>query len=330
MQRRTFLGGSAAILAGLRFPPDAFAEQPTKLPVIGWLSPRSPADSAALMAGFRQGLAETGYVEGQNLTIEYRWAEGNRERLPALAADLVSSKVDVIATGGGPSTALAAKGATSTIPIVFVTGTDPVELGLVASLARPGGNLTGVSLLFVELAPKRLELLSELVPKAKVMALLVNPNNPDTEQTIREMHEAARTKGFQLHTLKAATESGIDTAFATLAELHAGALVVGSDPYFDGLKEHLVALAARHAVPAIYPWREAGAAGGLISYGTSLAAVFHEAGTYVGKILKGARPADLPVEQPTKFDLVINLKTAKALGLTVPPLLLATADEVIE
>jgi ABC-type uncharacterized transport system substrate-binding protein len=306
-----------------------FAEQ-KPMPVIGWLSPRSPADSAALVAGFRQGLAKTGYVEGQNLTIEYRWAEGNRERVPALAADLVSSKVDVIATGGGPSTALAAKDATSTIPIVFVTGTDPVELGLVASLARPGGNLTGVSLLFVELAPKRLELLSELVPKAEVVALLVNPNNPNAEQTIREMHEAARAKGVQLHTLKAATEDEIGTAFVTLTELHASALVVGSDPYFDGLKEHLVALAARHSVPAIYPWREAGAAGGLISYGTNLAAVFHEAGVYVGKILKGTRPADLPVEQPTKFDLVINLKTAKALGLTVPPLLLATADEVIE
>ena len=200
------------------------------MPVIGWLSPRSPTDSSALMAGFRQGLAETGYVEGQNLTIEYRWAEGHRERLPEMAADLVNSRVDVIATGGGPSTALAAKGATSTIPIVFVTGTDPVELGLVESIARPGGNLTGVSLLFVELAPKRLDLLSELVPNAKVMALLVNPNNPNAEQTVREMHEAARAKGVQLHTLKAATEREIDTAFSTLTELFAGAVVVGSDP----------------------------------------------------------------------------------------------------
>jgi putative ABC transport system substrate-binding protein len=326
MNRREFVLLVCAAMAA----PRSLHAQRKPMPVIGWLSPRSPDDSAALVNGFRQGLAETGYVEGQNLTIEYRWAEGNRERLPELAADLVNRKVDVIATGGGPSTALAAKDATSTIPIVFVTGTDPVELGLAASLARPGGNLTGVSLLFVELAPKRLELLSELVPKAKVMALLVNPNNPNAEQTIREMHEAARAKGVQLHTLKAASEGEIDTAFETLTELHAGALVVGSDPYFDGLKEHLVALAARHAVPAIYPWREAGAAGGLISYGTNLAAVFHEAGTYVGKILKGARPAELPVEQPTKFDLVINLKTSKALGLTVPPLLLATADEVIE
>jgi putative ABC transport system substrate-binding protein len=325
-RRELILAGGAATFAR----PIAARAQQKAMPVIGWLSPRSPTDSAALVAGFRHGLAETGYVEGQNLTIEYRWAEGNRERLPALAADLVGRKVDVIATGGGPSTALAAKDATSTIPIVFVTGTDPVELGLVASLARPGGNLTGVSLLFVELAPKRLELLSELVPKAKVIGLLVNPNNPNTDQTIREMHEAARAKGLELHTLKAETESGIDTAFATLTELHAEALVVGSDPDFYGLKEHLVALAARHAVPAIYPWRETGAAGGLISYGTNLTAVFHEAGTYVGKILKGAKPADLPVEQPVKFDLVINMKTAKALGLTVPPLLLATADEVIE
>jgi putative ABC transport system substrate-binding protein len=225
MNRRELL-----LLGAATITPRTLRAQQKAMPVVGWLSPRSPGDSATLMAGFRQGLAETGYLEGQNLTIEYRWADGDRERLPELAVNLVNSKVDVIATGGGPSTALAAKQATSTIPIVFVSGTDPVELGLIASLARPGGNLTGLSLLFVELAPKRLELLSELVPKAKVMALLVNPNNPNAEQTIREMHEAARAKGVQLHTLKAATEREIDTAFSTLTELFAGAVVVGSDP----------------------------------------------------------------------------------------------------
>ncbi len=303
------------------------------MPVIGFLiagSPGSPGQpSAPFMDAFRQGLSEAGYVEGQNVAIEYRSAEGRFDRLPALAADLVGRKVDVIVAPGGTPTALAAKNATSTIPIVFRTG-EPVADGLVASLARPGGNLTGFGMLLGELTPKLLELLSELVPQAKVIALLVNLTNPVVERIIRDVQEAARAKGVQLPILKAGTESEIDAAFASLVQLQAGALLVAADPFVFNRREQLVALASHHAVPAIYPWREAVAAGGLISYGPSLTSVFRQLGTYAGKILNGAKPADLPVQQPTAFELVVNLKTAEALGLTVPPSILARADEVIE
>jgi ABC-type uncharacterized transport system substrate-binding protein len=299
------------------------------MPVIGFLSAASPGPFAPYVAAFRQGLSEAGYVEGQNVAIEYRWAEGRHDRLPALSADLVGGKVDVIAALGGTYAALAAKSATSTIPIVFSVG-DPIEAGLVGSLARPSGNLTGVSVLSVELMAKRLELLSELVPQARVIALLVNPNYSMTERIIRDVQEAARTKRVQLPIVKADTESEIGAAFASLVELHAGALLVGGDPFFANRRDQLVALAARNAVPAMYYWREFTAAGGLASYGSSNTAASRQAGTYVGKILRGAKPADLPVEQPTRFELVVNLKTAKALGLTVPPSILARADEVIE
>ena len=297
--------------------------------MIGCLHVASPGPFAPYMDAFRQGLRETGFIEGQTVAIEYRWAEGHFDRLSSLAADLVSHKVDVIAAVGGGAAALAAKSATSTIPIIFVGG-DPVALGLVASFNEPGGNLTGISILTGELIPKRFELLSELVPQAGVIALLVNPNGPNAEQMIGDVQEAARTKGLQLQILKASTESEIDSTFVSLVQLHASAILVGSDPFFAGRRDQLVALAARRAVPAIYEWREFAAAGGLISYGTSLAGMYRLAGAYVGRVLAGAKPADLPVQQPTTFELVVNLKTANALGLTVPPSILARADEVIE
>jgi putative tryptophan/tyrosine transport system substrate-binding protein len=318
------------LMGGLMTATRALRAQQKAMPVIGFLGGASPGPSAPRAAAFRRGLSDTGYVEGQNVAIEYRWAEGHYDRLPALAADLVGRKVDLIAASGGPASALAAKSATSMIPIVFVSGDDAVAAGLVASLARPSGNLTGVSFLDVELMQKRLELLSELVPQAGVIALLVNPNNPNAERVMRDVQEAARAKGVQLPIQKARTESEIDAAFATLVQLKAGALVVGADAFFNSRREQLVALASRHQVPAIYEWREFPASGGLISYGTSIAAVYRQVGLYAGKILNGAKPADLPVEQPTTLELVVNLKTAKALGLTVPPSILARADEVIE
>jgi putative ABC transport system substrate-binding protein len=328
MRRRDFgslLGGMTAFTT---WSPPLNAQQ-TATPLIGFLNAGAPDPSALAAAALRQGLSETGYVEGQNLEIESRWAEGRLDRLPALAADLVGRKVDVIVAIADPA-AHAAKNATSTIPIVFVAGDDAVRQGLVASLARPGGNLTGVSFLTAELHPKRFELLSELVPQAKVIALLVNPNFPATERVIRDMQEAARAKGLQLHILNASTESEIDAAFASLVQQQAGALLVGTDPFFLNRREQIVALAARHAVPAIYEFRQYATAGGLISYGASITAVNRQIGIYAGRILKGAKPADLPVLQPTTFELVINLKTAKALGLTIPPSILTRADEVIE
>jgi putative tryptophan/tyrosine transport system substrate-binding protein len=332
MRRREFstlLGGAAA--ASIILPFAARAQQKAT-PVIGTLTTGTPDLTAPYVAATRQGLSETGYVEGQNLTIEYRYGAGRLDRLPAMAADLVGLKVDVIVAVGDPAVH-AAKGATSTIPIVFASR-DAVGDGLVASLARPGGNLTGVSFLSAELHAKRFELLSELVPQAKVIALLVNPNNPATERVMRAMQEAARAKGVQLHILKASTilkiDSEIDAAFAALVQRQAGALVVSADPLFFARREQLVALAARHTVPAIYEVREFTTDGGLISYGANFKAVFRQVGVYAGRILKGAKPADLPVVQPTTFELVVNLKTAKALGLTIPPSILAQADEVIE
>jgi putative ABC transport system substrate-binding protein len=307
--------------------PFATQAQQKAVPVVGWLSAGSPSLSAGV-ATFREGLSETGYVEGQNLAIEYRWAEGRYEQLPALAADLVGRKVDVIAALSTPA-ALAAKHATSTIPIVFSVA-DAVASGFVASLARPGGNLTGVSAMFAELVPKRFELLSELVPQVRAIALLVNPNNFQTEGVIREMQDAARARGVLLRILKASSEDEIDAAFATLVHLNNGALIISPDPFFGTRREQLVGLAARRAVPTIYFAREFAALGGLITYGTTVPAVYRQGGTYVGRILAGAKPADLPVQQPTKFELVVNLNTAKALGLTVPPSILARADEVIE
>ena len=323
MNRRelmVLLGAAMTAVPALR------AQQRAK-PVIGFLGSASPGPYAPYVAALRQGLRDTGYIEGQNVSIEYRWAEGTYDRLPALAADLVGRQVDIIAAAAIPA-ARAAKNATTTIPIVFEVGTDPVEFGLVASLSRPGGNLTGVSSL--DLSPKRIEMISELVPQAKVIALLVNPNNPIAESVIRSAQEAARTKGVQLHILEAGTEREIDAAFVALLETHAGALVLSSDGLFNSRLDQLVTLASRHAVPTIYDWRQFPAAGGLISYGPSRAGVFRELGIYSGKILKGAKPADLPVQQPTTFELVVNLYTAKALGLTVPPSILARADEVIE
>ena len=327
MRRRELIASIGG--AALAWPFAGLAQQKA-MPVIGWLASGSSGPYAPFVAAFRQGLSENGYIEGQNLATEYRWAEGQYDRLPALAADLVSIKVAVIATSGSTPSARAAQNATSTIPIVFSVGGDPVELGLVASLARPGGNLTGFTILAVDLMPKQLELLSELVPEARVIALMINPNNAPTGLMMRDVQEAARRKGVQLPILKAVSESEIDAAFAALVQLQAGALVVGADPFLLTRREQFVALAARHSVPAIYAFREIAVSGGLISYGTSLTDTYRQTGVYVGRILAGAKPADLPVQQPTKFDLVINLKTATALGLTVPQSILARADEVIE
>jgi len=325
MKRRVLL--TATAVAALSSEP--MRAQQKARPVIGFLGSGSPGPSAPFVAAFRQGLGEEGHVEGQNMAIEYRYAEGHDDRPSALAADLVGRKVDVIVAAGGPASR-AAKEASQTIPIVFTIGGDPVATGLVASLSRPGGNVTGVTWLAVELMSKRLELMSELVPQARAIALLVNPASRQTERVVRDVQEGPRPRGVQLPLLKAGSESEVDAAFASLVQGPAGALVVQPEPFLNSRRQQIVALAARHAVPAIYPLREYATAGGLISYGPSLTAVYRQAGIYTGRILKGAKPAELPVVQPTKFELVINMKTANALGLTIPPSILARADEVIE
>jgi len=324
VKRRDFI----LLLAGAMIAARALRAQQKAMPVIGWLGAASPGPVAKFTAAFRQGLSEMGFVEGQNIGGEYRWAEGHYDRLPVLAADLVSRGVDVIVTIGGIPPTLAAKNATSTIPIVFTSVGHPVESGLVASLARPGGNLTGFSELTIDLLPKRLELICELVPQATMIALLVNPDNKvGTEYTIKTAQEGARAKGIRLAILTATTEAEIDAAFE---HLQAGGLLVNADSFFNSRSAQFVALASHHRVPAIYAFRFFAAAGGLISYGPDVNALARQAGIYVGRILKGEMPADLPVQQPTTFELVVNLKTAQALGLTLPPSILARADEVIE
>ncbi len=325
MRRREFM----AMLGGAAVWPVAVCGQQSAIPVIGFLHASSPGPYAPMVAGFGQGLKELGYSEGQNVQIEYRWAEGHYDRLPALAADLVQRQVTVIATGGTP-TAFAAKAATSAIPIVFNVGTDPVRAGLVASLSRPGANMTGVAILTSEMSPKLLELLHELVPSAAIVALLINPTNPNVVEEMKALQGAARSLGLQLRILNANNEGEIEAAFAALVEQRVGSVVVPADPFLNSRRDQIVALAARHRMPAIYSVSEITSSGGLMSYGISLTDTYRHAGIYAGKILRGAKPADLPVQQVTKLELVVNLMTARALGIEVPGSLLARADEVIE
>ena len=325
MRRREFIKA----LGGAAMWPRAGHAQQTALPAIGFLSAVSPGQFAQRLVGFRQGLNETGYVEGRNLAIENRWAEGHYDRLSALAADLVDRRVEAI-VAYTDAAALAAKAATTTIPIVFLNGDDPVKLGLVSSLNRPGENITGVSWFGVDLGPKQLSLLHELVPKAAIIALLVGQNVPDAASQVTQVQEAARTLGLQLIVLNARTDSDIDTAFAALVQARADSLIVGAGASLVDRREKIIALAKRHAIPTIYGFREFTADGGLISYGNSVPNAFRQAGVYAGRILKGAKPADLPVVQASKFELVINRKTAKELGLKISGDLLSIADEVIE
>jgi putative ABC transport system substrate-binding protein len=326
MKRRTFIAGLGSAAAW----PLAARAQPPAVPVIGYLNSQSADDSYKnFTVPFLQGLKETGYVEGQNVAVEYRWAENQYDRLPALAADLVRRRVAVIVSSGTPA-AVRAKAATTTIPIVFVTGADPVALGLVASLNRPGANLTGIVTLSSELAPKQLQLLRELIPNAAAFGVLADPAFPDTQSIITDLQAAARTLGLQLVVVNARTDSDFEMAFATFSEQRVAAVLVTASTLYTRRTEQFAALAGRHALPAIFPFREFALAGGLMSYGSRIGYLYHQVGIYAGRILKGAQPADLPVEQVTKLELIINLKTAKVLGLTIPETLLATADEVIQ
>lgn len=326
MRRREFI---AAICGAVGWPLALRAQQ-TSMPVIGFLSSRSPAESAGVLAGFRKGLSEAGFIEGKSIVIAFRWAEGHYEQLPALASELIDLPVAALVAAGGPPSALAAKAATSRIPIVFPGASDPVRLGLVASLNRPGGNITGLSTFSTELAGKFAELIKEMLPRASVIAFLVNPANPSGKIISSEVQAAAKVLGIQLHVFEATTLDELEQAFVAMAKLRAEAVGVAGEPFFDSQRERIVALSARYRIPGCYPWREYVLAGGLMSYGANLPDLYRQAGVYVGRILKGEKPADLPVLQPTKLELAINLKTAKALRITVPPTLLARADEVIE
>jgi putative ABC transport system substrate-binding protein len=327
MRRRTFIKLIGATAASS---PLVVQAQQSAVPIIGFLSSRSPAEAMAVVNAFRRGLGEVGYFEGKNVTIEYRWAEGRYDRLPALATELVNRQVSVIAATGGDVSALAAKAATTTIPIVFTAGGDAVKTGLVSSLNRPGGNITGVNLFFTEMGAKRLELLRLLIPDAAAIAMLVNPSNPTSSADQKDVQAGARSIGVQIGVFTASRESDLEQAFANLVERKIPALLIGDDPFLVSQRDQLVRLSARYTVPTIYFSREFADAGGLMRYGTSITNGYRQTGLYVGRILKGDKPGELPVLQPTKFELVINLKTAKALGLEIPPSLLARADEVIE
>src|SRR5262245_18342669 len=327
MKRRDFI--KLVVGSAIAFPLAAGAQQ-SGMPVIGFLSARSPEDTGHLVEAFRRGLSEAGFVEGQNVMVEYRWARGQQDRLPDLAADLVRKPVTLLVSTGGEGAALAAKRATSTIPIAFIIGGDPVKLGLVGTFQRPGGNATGITILTATLEPKRLELLRELLPNVSVIGALLDPNFPPYEAQLRDLREAAQALGLQVQDFRVSDDAAIDKAFETIRSRNIAAVIVVAGPFFDTRRDKLVALAARHAVPTMYHFREFPEAGGLISYGIDSRVTYRQIGVHAGGILKGEKPAELPVRQPTKFELVINLKTAKALGLKVPLTLQVAADEVIE